>query len=37
MACTDHQALYKKYKFDHSAGSLAGSKRMLNRQQEHLE
>jgi hypothetical protein len=37
MACTDHQGLWKKYKLDHSAGSLAGSKRMLNRQQENLE
>ena len=37
MACTDHQGVWKKYKLDHSAGSLAGSKRMLNRQQENLE
>ena len=34
MACTDHQGLWKKYKLDHSAGSLAGSKKMLNHQQE---
>jgi hypothetical protein len=37
MACTDHQGLWKKYKLDHSAGSLAGSKKMLNCQQENLE
>ena len=36
MACTTHQALWKKYKLDHSSGSLAGSKRMLNRNQENL-
>jgi hypothetical protein len=36
MACAAHQALWKKYKLDHSAGSLAGSKRMLNRHQENL-
>ena len=37
MACTDHQSLWKKYKLDHSAGSLAKSKRMLNHQQENLK
>ena len=36
MACAAHQALWKKYKLDHSAGSLAGSKRMLNCHQENL-
>jgi hypothetical protein len=36
MACATHQALWKKYKLDHSSGSLAGSKRMLNRHQENL-
>ena len=36
MACETHQALWKKYKLDHSSGSLAGSKRMLNRHQESL-
>ena len=36
MACTVHQALWKKYKLDHSSGSLAGSKRMLNHHQENL-
>ena len=37
MACAAHQNIWNKYKLDHSAGSLAGSKRMLNRQQENLE
>lgn len=37
MACQDHQHLWLKYKNDHSSGSLAGSKRMLNRNQENLE
>jgi len=36
MACANHQGLWNKYKLDHSAGSLAGSKRMLNRRQENL-
>ena len=36
MACTAHQGLWNKYRLDHSAGSLAGSKRMLNRRQEDL-
>ena len=36
MACAAHQALWKKYKLDHSAGSLAGSKKMLNCHQENL-
>ncbi|KDR70296.1 hypothetical protein GALMADRAFT_45018, partial [Galerina marginata CBS 339.88] len=29
MACENHQNVWNKYKLDHSAGSLAGSKRML--------
>ena len=37
MACAAHQMLWTKYKLDHSSGSLAGSKRMLNRRQEKLE
>ena len=37
MACADHQSVWNKYKLDHSAGSLAGSKRMLNHQQENLD
>ena len=36
MACAAHQALWNKYKLHHSAGSLAGSKRMLHRHQENL-
>jgi CxC5 like cysteine cluster associated with KDZ transposases/CxC6 like cysteine cluster associated with KDZ transposases len=36
MACAAHQRLWNKYKLDHSSGSLAGSKRMLNRRQEKL-
>jgi hypothetical protein len=36
LACATHQALWKKHKLDHSSGSLAGSKRMLNRHQENL-
>jgi hypothetical protein len=36
MACANHQGLWNKYKLDHSAGGLAGSKRMLNRRQENL-
>ena len=37
MACTDHQGLWKKYKLDHLARSLAGSKRMLNCHKKNLE
>ena len=36
MACTVHQALWKKYKLDYSSESLAGSKRVLNCHQENL-
>jgi hypothetical protein len=36
MACAAHQGLWNKYRLDHSSGSLAGSKRMLNRRQESL-
>ena len=36
MACAAHQDLWNKYKLDHSAGSLAGSKRILNHCQENL-
>src|SRR5882757_4727272 len=36
MACANHQGLWNKYKLDHLAGGLAGSKRMLNRRQENL-
>ena len=36
MACTNHQGLWNKYKLSHSAGSLTGSRRMLNRHQENL-
>jgi hypothetical protein len=36
-ACAAHQSAWNKYQLDHSAASLAGSKRMLNRQQENLE
>ena len=37
MACEAHQSVWNKYKLDHSAEGLSGSKRMLNRQQENLE
>ena len=36
MACASYQALLNRYKLDHLAGSLAGSKRMLNHHQEDL-
>lgn len=36
MACIDHKDIWKKYKYDHSSESLAGSKRMLNRKHENL-
>jgi hypothetical protein len=37
MACSAHLDVWNKYKLDHSSGSLAGSKRMLNHRQENLE
>ena len=36
MACAAHQRLWNKYKLEHSSGSLAGSKRMLNHHQEKI-
>ena len=36
MACAIHQPLWNKCKLDHSSGSLAGSRRMLNHRQENL-